>query len=261
MAHSSSGLEQPAGSPSYQGELEHAEASPASDWHWHLKQDVATLTTLEQRFLNPAEQPNSMFSLIPRYGIHGRGWPRCPDCTLGILWARSFLLLTCMRWSHAIWPSRRKTLLSRRTRRCVHDQEAGKPGILVKAKPNPLEGDSGYLKGMNAGEWWNKISMAQKMVPRIMVQSVPTRRDSVLRLCISNPTDTQVTLSVAVPRPEDLASHELGISILKLERLVPGVPFVPLSTPRRLEDPDPTWNVTLEVMWMGEITGIDSTTL
>lgn len=46
-------------------------------------------------------------------------------------------------------------LRSRNSRRCRAELAEGKPGILVKPKLNPLEGDSSLRTGH--GQWWKKV--------------------------------------------------------------------------------------------------------
>ena len=47
-------------------------------------------------------------------------------------------------------------LRARKSRRCNAELAAGRPGILVKPKVNPLEGDSSLRSGH--GQWWKKVS-------------------------------------------------------------------------------------------------------
>jgi hypothetical protein len=47
-------------------------------------------------------------------------------------------------------------LRAKKSRRCRAELAAGRPGILVKPKPNPLEGDSSLRSGH--GQWWKKVS-------------------------------------------------------------------------------------------------------
>jgi len=46
-------------------------------------------------------------------------------------------------------------LRSRTVRRCVVELAAGRPGILVKPKAHPLEGDTSLRFGH--GQWWKKV--------------------------------------------------------------------------------------------------------
>jgi hypothetical protein len=49
-------------------------------------------------------------------------------------------------------------LRPRKSRRCRAELAEGRPGILVKPKLNPLEGDSSLRTGH--GQWWKKVSFA-----------------------------------------------------------------------------------------------------
>ncbi len=46
-------------------------------------------------------------------------------------------------------------LRPRLVRRCVEEMKAGRPGILIKPKVNPLEGDTSLRYGH--GQWWKKV--------------------------------------------------------------------------------------------------------
>lgn len=56
-------------------------------------------------------------------------------------------------------------LRSRKSRRCRAELAEGKPGILLKPKLNPLEGDSSLRTGH--GQWWKKDSSAVHVLPRV----------------------------------------------------------------------------------------------
>lgn len=58
-------------------------------------------------------------------------------------------------------------LRSRKSTRCRADLAEGKPGILLKPKLNPLEGDSSLRTGH--GQWWKKDSSAVHVIPRVRV--------------------------------------------------------------------------------------------
>jgi len=62
---------------------------------------------------------------------------------------------------------RRRPLCTKRVRRCRQDVEAGRPGILLKPKVNPLEGDSSWTG--TAGKWWQKDSSAIHVLPSVSV--------------------------------------------------------------------------------------------
>eukprot|EP00980_Cylindrotheca_fusiformis_P028103 scaffold22580_cov210-Cylindrotheca_fusiformis.AAC.10 len=78
-------------------------------------------------------------------------------------------------------------LRPRKSRRCRAELAEGRPGILLKPKLNPLEGDSSLRTGH--GQWWKKDSSAIQMVPRVRASihaSDGTRHAFLLK--VSNPT-------------------------------------------------------------------------
>lgn len=83
-------------------------------------------------------------------------------------------------------------LRPRKSRRCRAELAAGRTGILIKPKLNPLEGDSSLRSGH--GQWWKKDSSAVHVVPRVRVvrQGQLTLADSRIRhallLSVANPT-------------------------------------------------------------------------
>ena len=88
----------------------------------------------------------------------------------------------------------RMPLRSKKSRRCKLELKSGRPGILVKAKGNPLEGDSSLRSGH--GQWWKKDSSAIHMFPNISVFSfkadpIDNKKDHVklaMLLKVQNPT-------------------------------------------------------------------------
>lgn len=88
-------------------------------------------------------------------------------------------------------------LRARKSRRCRAELAAGRTGILVKPKLNPLEGDSSLRSGH--GQWWKKDSSAIHVVPRVRIVhhgrgvisasgSGGSRIRHALLLSVSNPT-------------------------------------------------------------------------
>jgi len=63
-------------------------------------------------------------------------------------------VLTCHNATNLLLPQP-IPLKSRKSRRCRAELAEGKPGILVKPKLNPLEGDSSLRTGH--GQWWKKV--------------------------------------------------------------------------------------------------------
>jgi len=58
-------------------------------------------------------------------------------------------------------------LRPRKSRRCRAELAENRPGILLKPKLNPLEGDSSLRTGH--GQWWKKDSSAIEVLPRVRV--------------------------------------------------------------------------------------------
>eukprot|EP00535_Pseudo-nitzschia_heimii_P002195 CAMPEP_0197185232 /NCGR_PEP_ID=MMETSP1423-20130617/11485_1 /TAXON_ID=476441 /ORGANISM="Pseudo-nitzschia heimii, Strain UNC1101" /LENGTH=533 /DNA_ID=CAMNT_0042636241 /DNA_START=140 /DNA_END=1741 /DNA_ORIENTATION=+ len=87
-------------------------------------------------------------------------------------------------------------LRPRKSRRCRAELAEGRPGILVKPKLNPLEGDSSLRTGH--GQWWKKDSSAIEVLPRVRVSidaSDGSRHAFLIK--ISNPTLGNVRLRLA----------------------------------------------------------------
>jgi len=90
-------------------------------------------------------------------------------------------------------------LRARYVRRCSVELEKGRPGILVKPKVNPLEGDSSLRFGH--GQWWKKDCSAIHVVPKVQLlkhgsihKSSSTTIYYALLLKIKNPTLGMVRL-------------------------------------------------------------------
>lgn len=83
-------------------------------------------------------------------------------------------------------------LRPRKSRRCRAELAAGRTGILIKPKLNPLEGDSSLRSGH--GQWWKKDSSAVHVVPRVRVvrrgqlMLADSRVRHALLLSVTNPT-------------------------------------------------------------------------
>ena len=93
-----------------------------------------------------------------------------------------------VRTSHECLLPEPVKLRARSIRRCLAEIEAGKPGILVKPKVNPLEGDSSLRYGH--GQWWKKDSSAIHSVPKVQICSYGKDNDIMyaILLKIKNPT-------------------------------------------------------------------------
>uniref|UniRef100_A0A7S2UH53 Dynactin subunit 4 n=1 Tax=Attheya septentrionalis TaxID=420275 RepID=A0A7S2UH53_9STRA len=90
-------------------------------------------------------------------------------------------------------------LRAKKSRRCRAELAAGRPGILVKPKPNPLEGDSSLRSGH--GQWWKKDSSAIHAVPRVRVVRDGSNFEGnhVFLLKVKNPTLGPVRLRFHKP--------------------------------------------------------------
>ncbi|KAL7487088.1 hypothetical protein ACHAW6_012681 [Cyclotella cf. meneghiniana] len=135
-------------------------------------------------------------------------------------------------------PSLRSDLLplpvpfhARVSRRCLAEQAAGKTGILVKPKLNPLEGDSSLRAGH--GQWYKKDSSAVHVVPRVQIcrhGSDSTRQRYAVLLKVRNPTLSMVRLRFSSPsfsKPGDCAPGE-QISTIP-ERELQNIPIDPFK--------------------------------
>ena len=119
----------------------------------------------------------------------------------------SALSIHCLQWQALGSPfvvRRREDLLPlpmplrvRHSRRCRAELAQGRPGILLKPKLNPLEGDSSLRSGH--GQWWKKDSSAIHVIPRvkIMRQHGPSTGAVCLLVRVSNPTLGLVRLRFA----------------------------------------------------------------
>ena len=88
-------------------------------------------------------------------------------------------------------------LRPRKSRRCRAELAEGRPGILVKPKLNPLEGDTSLRTGH--GQWWKKDASAVQVIPKVSIVQHQHTGDAVhaFLLKISNPTLGQVKLRLA----------------------------------------------------------------
>lgn len=89
---------------------------------------------------------------------------------------------------------------ARVSRRCLAEQAAGKTGILVKPKLNPLEGDSSLRAGH--GQWFKKDSSAVNSVPRVQICSYGkdlTGKKYALLIKVRNPTLSMIRLRFSSP--------------------------------------------------------------
>ena len=105
---------------------------------------------------------------------------------------------------------------ARVSRRCRAELAAGRTGILVKPKLNPLEGDTSLRAGH--GQWWKKDSSAVHVVPRVQLQlcrhcaDTKTQKYAAL-MKVKNPTLNMIRLRLSGPSSdfgeESFDEHEL----------------------------------------------------
>lgn len=81
-------------------------------------------------------------------------------------------------------------LRPRKSRRCLAELAEGRPGILVKPKLNPLEGDTSLRS--SHGQWFKKDSSAILVLPRVRVEK---QHLNAMLLVVHNPTLGAVKLS------------------------------------------------------------------
>lgn len=86
------------------------------------------------------------------------------------------------------------------SRRCRAELAAGRTGILVKPKLNPIEGDTSLRAGH--GQWWKKDSSAIHVVPRVrVIRQGRTTDDRTISyavlLSVKNPTLNMIRLRLA----------------------------------------------------------------
>ncbi|KAL3777637.1 hypothetical protein ACHAWO_012526 [Cyclotella atomus] len=114
---------------------------------------------------------------------------------------------------------------ARVSRRCLAEQAAGKTGILVKPKLNPLEGDSSLRAGH--GQWFKKDSSAVNSVPRIQICSYgkdSTGLKYAVLMKVRNPTLSMIRLRFSPPSLKG-SSENCFIN----ERELENIPIEPFS--------------------------------
>lgn len=120
------------------------------------------------------------------------------------------------------------SLRARAERRCMREMEAGRPGILLKPKVNPLEGDTSLRYGH--GQWWKKDSSAIHSIPRVYIKAVKynvSTSQYALLLQIQNPTIGPIRLRIGTALEEHtkfpdslevimdpLAFHKVNVNVI-----------------------------------------------
>jgi dynactin-4 len=131
--------------------------------------------------------------------------------------AQMSLTITAPRYQNGLLPLpvRYRTRVSRR---CRAEQSAGRTGILVKPKLNPLEGDTSLRAGH--GQWWKKDSSAVHVVPRVQLcryGTDPTTGRVAALLKVKNPTLNMIRLRFSCP---DSSEGEENIDTKELENIL-----------------------------------------
>ena len=112
-------------------------------------------------------------------------------------------------------------LRPRLSRRCRAELQEGRPGILVKPKLNPLEGDSSLRSGY--GQWWKKDSSAIHVVPRMtivqttdvsMLVKVTNPTLGVVKLRLGMSSMTQLTIGWSSVVVDSLSGKTMDIHVL-----------------------------------------------
>ena len=103
-------------------------------------------------------------------------------------------------------------LRPRLSRRCRAELKEGRPGILVKPKLNPLEGDSSLRSGH--GQWWKKDSSAIQVVPRL---TIVKKAETSMLVKVTNPTLGVVNLRLGASSL--LASESANVVVDSLSGL------------------------------------------
>ncbi len=89
---------------------------------------------------------------------------------------------------------------TRVSRRCRKELAAGRTGILMKTKQNPLDGDTSLRSGH--GQWWMKDSSAVHVVPNVQLYQVgmdATSHKYAAILKVKNPTLNMIQLRLVGP--------------------------------------------------------------
>ena len=112
-------------------------------------------------------------------------------------------------------------LRPRLSRRCRAELQEGRPGILVKPKLNPLEGDSSLRSGH--GQWWKKDSSAIHVIPRMtivqatdisMLVKVTNPTLGVVKLRLGESSMTQLTIEWSSVVVDSLSGQTMDIHVL-----------------------------------------------
>lgn len=113
-------------------------------------------------------------------------------------------------------------------RRCLAEQAAGKTGILVKPKLNPLEGDSSLRAGH--GQWFKKDSSAVNSVPRVEIYKYGKDSDGCMYAVlfkVHNPTLSMIRFRFSSPALHE--NSENAADALVEERELQNIPIDPFN--------------------------------
>ena len=99
------------------------------------------------------------------------------------------------------------------SRRCKSQIKQGKPGILIKPKANPLEGDTSLRS--SHGQWWKKDSSAIHIMPKVQITYHASSSSShALLLRITNPTLSSVNVRFNLSSSSTSEENELEDAVL-----------------------------------------------
>lgn len=118
---------------------------------------------------------------------------------------------------------------ARVSRRCRAELAAGRTGILIKPKVNPLDGDTSLRAGH--GQWWKKDSSAVHVVPRVQLcrhGADGQKRAALLK--VKNPTMNMIRLRLCGTEAVTIDERELRNILVD--------PFVETFVQGRLCAPD-----------------------
>jgi hypothetical protein len=164
--------------------------SPKQEKSKRQQEDAWSLQALEESIRTKQEQAPAMIGNAQRVSCEEKPL----DASLDSL-ASTCLLLQPLASSFSAPCSLQELfplpmpLRARKSRRCRAELAEGRPGILVKPKLNPLEGDTSLRSGH--GQWWKKDSSAIHVVPLV---TVVKRVGGTFLLKVTNPTMGMVRL-------------------------------------------------------------------
>lgn len=130
---------------------------------WSVEDLEASMKVKQEALMAAGDNHNSLFPPVEHIDLNDKQEPTKIDPNL----AKLSLSCLSLQAINTFAPCRTMMdllplavpLRARKSRRCRAELADGKPGILVKPKLNPLEGDSSLRTGH--GQWWKKVCMKQ----------------------------------------------------------------------------------------------------